>query len=184
MKIGLRIVLSLMVTLSLLTPAFAADSTEDSSKLNMATTKTEYKLERENIANTSSTTVEIDMNEEPATDRLVVDEDIAFVQTGIMIFNENQISTEVFLTSYDGVFFTKVEGTARLYVNGKYVASEDFEADPLIPVHALQAATLIDYPDGFKVGDNVTVFFDGSFDTASHGSRDIYQSSSLKVTEL
>ena len=83
-----------------------------------------------------------------------------------------------------GVFFTKVEGTARLYVNGKYIGSEDFKADPLIPVPSLQAATIIEYSDGFEVGDTVTVYFDGPFDTASHGSRDIYQSTTLEVVEL
>ena len=112
----------------------------------MATTKTEYKLEKEDISNTSSTTVKIDMKEESSEDQLAVDEDIALVQASIMVMNENELGAQVFLMSFDGVFFTKVEGTARLYVNGKYIGSEDFKADPLIPVPSLQAATIIEYP--------------------------------------
>ena len=150
----------------------------------MATTKTEYKLEKEDISNTSSTTVKIDMKEESSEDQLAVDEDIALVQASIMVMNENELGAQVFLMSFDGVFFTKVEGTARLYVNGKYIGSEDFKADPLIPVPSLQAATIIEYSDGFEVGDTVTVYFHGPFDTASHGSRDIYQSTTLEVVEL
>ena len=121
----------------------------------MATTKTEYKLEKEDISNTSSTTVKIDMKEESSEDQLAVDEDIALVQASIMVMNENELGAQVFLMSFDGVFFTKVEGTARLYVNGKYIGSEDFKADPLIPVPSLQAATIIEYSDGFEVGDTV-----------------------------
>ena len=81
----------------------------------MATTKTEYKLEKEDISNTSSTTVKIDMKEESSEDQLAVDEDIALVQASIMVMNENELGAQVFLMSFDGVFFTKVEGTARLY---------------------------------------------------------------------
>lgn len=66
----------------------------------MATTKTEYKLEKEDISNTSSTTVKIDMKEESSEDQLAVDEDIALVQASIMVMNENELGAQVFLMSF------------------------------------------------------------------------------------
>lgn len=62
----------------------------------MATTKTEYKLEKEDISNTSSTTVKIDMKEESSEDQLAVDEDIALVQASIMVMNEKNLGRKYF----------------------------------------------------------------------------------------
>lgn len=66
------------------------------------------------------------------------------------------IWTEVFLTGADGVLITKVEVTARLYVNGLYVASADFDSDPILPVISLQAGDYVGDADDVESGDLFT----------------------------
>ena len=196
MKKILTIILSMIMIFALSIPAFAADSSEkQSSEVReylsthyVAFTETEHELEKELSPYISSTSIEIEMGKDPSdgqpNQNLIADIDTAVIRTDIMIMTKNSIGADIWLKSYDGVLFKKVEGTARLYVNGKYITSGDFEADPLLAVSTLQAGVLLEYSDGFDIGDRVSVYFDGSFDTLKHGSKDIYQVVNMTVNEL
>lgn len=183
MKKILSIILSITIICASPLSALAADSSEDQLSQNVAVTEKEYNLEKKESPYIDSTTVEIEMGGDTydSQQSQVKAVDLAVVRVSIMPMG-NKVLADVFLTSVDGVRFTKVEGTARLYVNGSYVTSEDFEADPLLAVASLQAGTVLECSDGLKTGDRVTVYFDGSFDTKSHGSQDFYTSASIKVS--
>lgn len=181
MKKILSIILSMTLIFASSITTFAADFAQDQLPQNIGVTVIKQELERQTPAYTGSETYEIEMGE-GADDgqHQVRDAATANVSLKVMVVG-SEVFAEVFLSSYDGVLFTKVEGTARLYVNGGYVTSEDFEADPLLPVASLQAGTVLG-TDGLEKGDRITVWFDGSYDTQSHGSRDIYGSASATAT--
>lgn len=176
MKKILSIFLSMIMLCTMSTTVLASDTSQSQSSEDIGVTIIKQELEKQEIPNTGSTTYEIEMEQDGSEnqDRAIANERVSVMVVG------NQVLADVFLSGIGGVYFTKMEGTARLYVNGSYKGSEDFEANPLIPVSSLQAGTVFS-PDGLKKGDSVTVYFDGSYDTKNHGSSNIYGSASAEA---
>lgn len=168
MKKILSMVMSLVMTFTFTIPAFA-----DGPSYENSTTK-EYVLEP-SYENSTTTIIDEDGQQTEANEK-----DLSVVKTSIS-FKSKGIWAEVYLSSMDEVMYTKVEGTARLYVNGIYVASEDFAADPILPVYDLQAGTYVGDEDDVESGDLVTVYFEGTFDTLQYDTKSFEQMVSMTI---